>query len=234
MNYQEDYRERYRKIKCNWEDSLTKYRAIVEGYTDEKTKILDVGCGHGDFMAPVYSRAGEVFGIDADERALTRNKIIINKVVGRVESLPFPDNFFDLSVSAWVLEHLENPARAFKEIYRTLKPKGKVIFLTPNTRNYNVWLIRLIPEKWHDFFTRKIYDRQEHDTFPKFYRMNSVKEIHEVLTPPGFKKVKLILNGDPTYISFNEILFKLACFVEDILEKYNLDKVHIIGIYEKY
>ncbi len=233
MNRQEDYREKYRKINCNWEDSLTKYRAIVGGCTDEKTKILDVGCGHGDFMAPVYSRAGEVFGIDADERALAINKVIKNKVVGRVESLPFQDNFFDLVVNAWVLEHLENPVPAFKEIYRVLKQNGKVIFLTPNTRNYNVWLIRLIPEKWHDFITRKIYNRQEHDTFPKFYRMNSVKKINEVLAPQGFKKVKLIQNGDPTYISFNGILFKLSCFIEDISEKFNLAKVHIIGVYEK-
>ncbi len=160
---------------------------------------------------------------------------LIDRMVGTAESLPFENNFFDLVVLAWVLEHLEHPEKAFQEIYRALKPGGKVIFLTPNSWNYNVWIIRLIPHRFHDFFTRKLYQRQEYDTYRVRYKINSIRKIDRTLLPLGFKKSQVVLNGDPSYISFNRPLFKLACALESLLEKKFLQwaKVHIIGVYQK-
>jgi len=141
----------------------------------------------------------------------------------------------DLVVLAWVLEHLDSPEKAFREIYRVLKPGSSVIFLTPNTWNYNVWIIRMIPNRFHDFFTRKLYNRQEHDTYRVRYKINSANKIDRILLPLGFKKTQLIFNGDPSYISFNTPLFKFACLLENLLDwKWlNLAKVHLIGIYQK-
>ena len=235
MNKQKYYRQKYHHLKPEWQDSLNLYRNLIDSYTNSETKILDVGCGHGDFLKPVYSKTIHSYGLDPDEKALAKNTFIKNKIVGTVEKMPFENNFFDLVVSAWVLEHLSSPQKAFQEIFRVLKPGGKVIFLTPNVWNYNVWIIRLIPEKFHDFLTRKLYDRQEHDTYPKQYKINSVKKIANTLEPIGFKKCQLILNGDPSYISFNTMLFKLACFLEKIMDLKSLHfmKVHLIGVYEK-
>jgi len=201
---------------------------------DARTKILDVGCGHGDFMAPIYRKTELTWGIDPDESALARNEIIRNTVPGRAEDMPFADDAFDLVVSAWTFEHLEDPPKALQEVHRVLKPGGKLVFLTPNLRNYNVWIIRLVPERFHDFFTRKLYGRGEHDTFRKFYRVNFVPQIDETFRRTGFKKINLMLNGDPSYISFNEPLFRLACLLERVLDKwFESAKVHLIGIYEK-
>lgn len=235
MNKQEYYRQEYRRLKPHWQDSLIIYRNFIDSYTNSETKILDVGCGHGDFLKPVHTKTIHSYGIDPDKEALAKNTFIKNKTVGTVEKLSFESNFFDLVVSAWVLEHLPDPVNAFEEIFRVLKPGGKVIFLTPNVWNYNVWIIRLIPEKFHDFFTRTLYNRQEHDTYPKQYRINSVKKIAKTLESIGFKKSQLVLNGDPSYISFNTLLFKFACFLEKILDLKPLHfmKVHLIGIYEK-
>jgi len=235
MNKQEHYRQEYRCLKPKWLDSLNLYRNIIDSYTTSKTKILDVGCGHGDFLKSVHDKTIHSYGLDPDKDALVKNTFIKNKKVGVVEKLPFESNFFDLVVSAWVLEHLPDPQKAFQEIFRVLKPGGKVVFLTPNVWNYNVWIIRLIPEKFHDFLTKKLYDRQEHDTYSKYYRINSVKKIAETLESIGFKKSQLILNGDPSYISFNNILFRFACLLEKIMDwrPLRFTKVHIIGVYEK-
>lgn len=235
MNKQEHYRQEYRRLKQKWIDSFNLYRDLIDSYTTSETRILDVGCGHGDFLKLVHDKTIHSYGLDPDKDALAKNIFIKNKTVGTVERLPFENNFFDLVVLAWVLEHLSDPERAFNEIFRVLKPGGKVIFLTPNIWNYNIWIIRLIPEKFHDFFTRKLYDRQEHDTYPKQYKINSVKEIVKTLEPIGFKKSQLILNGDPSYISFNKILFGFACSLEKIMnwKPLHFTKVHIIGIYEK-
>ena len=133
-----------------------------------------------------------------------------------------------------MLEHLEHPQAAFREIHRALKPGGRAVFLTPNAWNYNVWAIRLIPGRFHDFLTRKLYQRQEHDTFDTYYRINSIRKVDRILAPLGFKKIKLILNGDPSYISFNDFLYRLSCRFEDAIDdRLSFLKVHLIGIYEK-
>lgn len=179
MNKQEHYRQKYRRLKPKWLDSLNLYRNLIDSYITLETRILDVGCGHGDFLKPVHDKTIYSYGLDPDEDVLAKNTFIKSKTVGIVEKLPFENNFFDLVISAWVLEHLPDPQKAFQEIFRVLKPGGKIIFLTPNVWNYNVWIIRFIPKKFHDFFTRKLYDRQEHDTCPKQYKINSVKKNYQ-------------------------------------------------------
>lgn len=235
MNKQELYRNKYKSINPKWKDSLNLYIDLIAQETNTNTKILDIGCGHADFLKSVYAKTPYTYGFDSDNQALAKNTIIKNKIVGTAERLPFEDNFFDLVVSAWVLEHLDSPDKVFQEILRVLKPKGKVIFLTPNFWNYVVWINRLIPHILQDFLTQKLYNRQKSDAYPVRYKINSVKKINKLLLKIGFKKFELILNGDPSYISFNNFLFKIACFIEYILDKRILRafKVHIIGVYKK-
>jgi len=234
LNRQEFYRQQYR-LSHHWKDSLALYCEVIDGYVQTDTHVLDIGCGHGDFLAPVYSKTPHTYGIDPDAQALAKNTIVRNTVVGSADALPFPDNFFDLVVSAWVLEHLDRPEQAFREVYRVLKPGGRVIFLTPNAWNYNIWIIRLIPNCFHSFFTRRLYNRQEHDTYPVRYQINSPRRIDRTLRPLGFTKAQLILNGDPTYISFNAPLYALACAIERLLsfKWFRAARVHLIGVYQK-
>ncbi len=235
MNRQEFYRQQYRSLRPDWTDSLTLYRELIDECTHADTWLLDIGCGHGDFLRSVYSKTKHAYGIDPDKNALARNTAIKNRAAGIADHLPFPHDVFDLVVSSWVLEHLDNPVNAFREAHRVLKPGGKVIFLTPNAWNYNVWIIRMIPNAFHDFFTRRLYNRQENDTYPVRYKINSIGTIDRVLTSVGFGKSRIILNGDPTYIGLNRPLFKVASAVERLLDTEPLQraKVHIIGIYQK-
>jgi ubiquinone/menaquinone biosynthesis C-methylase UbiE len=235
FNRQEWYRQVYQGLSPGWKDSLARYCQVIDNYTRPDTRVLDIGCGHADFLAPVYARTPYTYGIDPDAEALKKNRIIRRTVVGTADYLPFEDNSFDLIVAAWVFEHVEHPEQVCAEIYRALKPGGRLIFLTPNSWNYNVWIIRLIPNSFHHFFTRRLYQRQEHDTYPVRYKINSPRKIAKILLPLGFKEEQLILNGDPSYISFNPLLFKLACFLERLLDMKPLQRarVHIIGVYQK-
>ncbi|MDX9970360.1 MAG: class I SAM-dependent methyltransferase [Candidatus Gracilibacteria bacterium] len=235
MNRQEFYRDKYKAKNSEWMDSQSIYKILINERVNTNTKILDIGCGHGDFMKEVYDKTNFSFGIDPDASALEKNSFIKNKFVASAEKLPFQDNTFDIVVSAWVLEHIQNPRESFSEIFRVLKPGGKVIFLTPNVWNYNVWIIRAIPERFHEFFTKRLYNRKDHDTYPKSYKINSEKSLMKTLTPIGFQKSEIIFNGDPSYISFNEPLFKFASLIETLLDKKPLRfmKVHLIGVFEK-
>ena len=96
-------------------------------------------------------------------------------------------------------------------------------------------MIRSIPHCFHDFFTRRLYQRQEHDTYRVRYKINSPRKLAKMLLPVGFKEEQLILNGDPSYISFNEPLFAFARLLERLLDTRVLQRarVHLIGVYQK-
>ena len=52
-------------------------------------------------------------------------------VVGSVYELPFKDNEFEIVLCMVVMEHLENPQKAIKEMHRVLKPGGKILVSVP-------------------------------------------------------------------------------------------------------
>lgn len=236
MDKQQFWRNKYKQIKPLWQDSLTIYQDLVREHFDENTELLDIGCGHADYFADIYANNKNVFGLDPDQEALDKNKIILreNKKTGTAENIPFPDSSFDLVICAFVLEHVQNAEKAASEIARVLKPDGQFIFLTPNKKNYVVWLNRIIPNLLHSFFTKKLYGRQENDTYPVTYRCNSHAAIKKIMNKHGLIQAKLLFNEDPSYISFNRLFFCISCFIEKLINIFfPACKVHLIGIYRK-
>ena len=64
------------------------------------------------------------------------------------------------------------------------------------------------------------------------YRLNRPRAIDGVLLPLGFTKVRLHLNGDPSYLSFDPKTFRLACALEALIERVaGGAKVHLVGVY---
>lgn len=232
MERQEHYREEYRRRKPGWRDSLALYREQVDEAVEAESWVLDLGCGHADLLAPVLAKTPHTVGIDPDQRALAKNRVVRHRVRGAGERLPFRDGSFDAVAAAWVVEHLTDPTAVAREVHRVLRPGGRFVFLTPNALNPNVWLIRAVPNRLHDPLTRRLYGRQERDTYPVCYRLNTPRAIDGVLLPLGFTKVRLHLNGDPSYLSFDPKTFRLACALEALIERVaGGAKVHLVGVY---
>ena len=233
MDRQEYWRQRYADIRPDWIPTTTIYARLVDGMVQSGTRVLDIGCGHADLLGPTLDRGRLAVGIDVDANALASNDVIQHRVGAEAERLPFAPASFDLVVMAWVLEHLPRPASAFLEIRRVLAPGGRVVFVTPNARNYNAWLIRMIPNAFHAFFTSRLYGRASEDTYPTRYRLNSIRTLGSTLTRLGYERERLILNGDPTYIALNHALFLLAVQLERIYDFpwFRHDRVHIVGVY---
>lgn len=80
-----------------------------------------MGCGHGDFLKPVYDKTIHSYGIDPDEEALDKNTFIKDKKVGVVERLPFESNFFwpcSVCMATWALTRSANSvSRNFSEYW---------------------------------------------------------------------------------------------------------------------
>lgn len=234
MNKQAEYRSKFKKMYPDWRESMHIYKDIIKSYVPDKT-VLAVGCGYNDFLKDAFSLASNTYGVDPDAEALAKNTFIENKLVGFAESLPLADASVDVITAEWVLEHIQDEHKVLKEFRRVLKPGGVVIFLTPNKWNYNAFLIRLIPNKLHPFFTKLLYNRLTEDTYPTTYKLNSPSKIEKLFRQNGFKKEKLIFNGDPSYISFGPLTFSVAVLLEQILDKvFPKGKVHIIGVYKKF
>jgi ubiquinone/menaquinone biosynthesis C-methylase UbiE len=149
---------------------------------------LDVGAGtqlHGGWIGPkakdLSDRASQLVGCDMLDTHLARNTLLTSATVADVTRLPFGDNSFDLVTANMVLEHLEEPERAFSEIARVLAPGGRFVFLTPNRRNPVVWVASVALSKPARRRLASLLERrQSDDIFHTFYRANSRSAIQKL------------------------------------------------------
>jgi SAM-dependent methyltransferase len=88
-------------------------------------KTLDVGCGRKPYEKTFFEAAQEYVGMDYLTDRSTPD------IVGSAIDIPLPDATFDTVVCTEVLEHVPDPAKAFSEINRVLKPSGHLILSTP-------------------------------------------------------------------------------------------------------
>jgi len=116
------------------------YQRVADDVADElsthgrirRPTIVDLGCGPGDLAVEISRRlhGARIVGLDlspsmllwASRHATTDGRLRF--IVGDAASLPFDDASVDLVVSTLSLHHWSEPADAFAEIARVLKPDG--------------------------------------------------------------------------------------------------------------
>lgn len=105
-------------------------------------RILDVGCGAGRLGAFLQGRGNECHGItrSPSEAAIaeSRMKRVVTGDLDKMESLPFPQRYFDVVVFADVLEHLRDPKHALQLVKPYLAPSAMAIASIPNVANIEV------------------------------------------------------------------------------------------------
>ena len=97
-------------------------------------RILDVGCGTGNFSLKLASQKCLVTGVDRSEDMLTvaRRRAdeegrSIEFLLGDGEALPFDDGSFDGVITMATLEFVQAPVRILGEMLRVLVPGGRVL-----------------------------------------------------------------------------------------------------------
>jgi malonyl-CoA O-methyltransferase len=94
-------------------------------------RILEVGCGKGRFLKTVrdvFPRT-ECTGVDISPTLLAHIPPDIRAMPGSLESIPCPDDAFDVVFSVEAMEHSANPEVAVAEMTRVTKPRGWVIII---------------------------------------------------------------------------------------------------------
>lgn len=138
-------------------------RAIGYLKSIEPQEILDVATGTGDvaIMAARILNPRRIVGIDIANQMLEigRKKIakeglegVITMETGDSENLPFPDQTFDAVTVAFGVRNFENLEKGLAEMFRILRPGGKVVILEfsrprlfPFKQIYNAYFKYVLP-----------------------------------------------------------------------------------------
>lgn len=130
------------KIKplTDYPHKLTAY-LISKLNISDNAKLLDVGCGRGDFLNGFISAGCDGYGVDFTNAA---QKYCPNATLFQADieknGMPFEDNYFDVIFSKSVIEHFYDPDILIHECKRCLKPGGIIIVMAPSwEHNYRIY-----------------------------------------------------------------------------------------------
>ncbi len=101
-------------------------------------KVLDIGCRTPYLKNKIESGGMEYFPIDISPAK--------GVAYGDIQNLKFRNNFFDITICSEVLEHVDNPLKAIKELKRVTKKR--LIISVPNEPWFTFWRL-MIWEKEH-------------------------------------------------------------------------------------
>lgn len=132
-------------------------------------KLLEIGCGRGEFLDVFRSLNVECYGIDQSDYC-GKNKDYLNVICLDISKnkLPYDENTFDVVYHKSFLEHLYLPDDLMKETYRVLKRGGRVIILTPD------WVTQM-QVFYEDFTHSRPYDVTALSDLLKVYGFSEIK-----------------------------------------------------------
>jgi SAM-dependent methyltransferase len=183
-----------------WAAGWEAYAELIAEHLTPATDWLDAGCGRRlledgletveDWLADHCRR---VIGMDV---FVSEHRNIRHLVSGSLYALPFAAASCDLITCHMVVEHLDDPALAFAEMARCLKPGGAVVIRTPNLMNYGVFgnsvASRIMPERWRLRLVHNSDSRPPADIFPVRYKANTKRGLARLLNASGLQVHKTI------------------------------------------
>ena len=151
-----------------WRDGQQRRWQMISEAAGErlKGKVLESGSGVGMYLVRMQAEAQQAVGIEIElPRTIQSHQLVEQVICGVGEFMPLPDNYFDLVLSHEVLEHVQDDRKTLQEIFRTLRPGGRLVLFCPN-RGYpfeqhgiywrgkyhfgNIPLVNYLPRAWRD------------------------------------------------------------------------------------
>jgi len=183
---------------ASWAAQSEAYAQAIAEHLHPTARWLDAGCGWRlleDDMEAIedwlVAQCGTIFGMDM---VVSHHRNIPQLLEGSINALPLADASLDLVTCNMVVEHLDDPARAFSEIARCLRPGGAVVINTPNLLNYgiiaNAVATKLLPEKVRLRLVHTSDSRPPEDIFPVHYRANTLGRLVRLLSECGLQVYK--------------------------------------------
>ena len=102
----------------------------------EEKRIVELGCGAAENSITLAKKGGICTGVDVSleqlkyaKNVIKENNVKIELIEGDIENLTMIDDaVFDIAISTFALDWMQDLNAAFKEAYRILKPNGIFVF----------------------------------------------------------------------------------------------------------
>ena len=149
------------------------------------SRLADLGCGDGRFLAVMRDLGWEVEGLEPDPQAarIARERHGVRVHVGTVEESNLAPESFDAITMCHVIEHLHDPVAALKRCHRSLRPGGTLVVETPNVASLG-----------HRYFRRCCY----HLDPPRHLFLFSVATLRALAVATGFEVEVLHTRSAPS------------------------------------
>ncbi len=186
--------------------------------------VLDFGAGRGEFvhndpsafrvwLQNFRGRCVHVDGCDPDPIVTENPTLDAAYVMKRGDPLPYEDDRFDLIVSRYVFEHVEDPEGTAKELLRVLKPRGWICAMTPNRWGYVALASRLLPNRLHPRALSRVQPgRLAKDVFPTVYKLNRPSAVRRAFGPAA-EIFHYSTSAVPSYYFNSVVLMRLQQLV---------------------
>ena len=169
---------------------------------EKNKKILEIGCGRGEFLNEFFLSGLDSHGVDLSDYMKNFFPNLKFKLANlENDKLPYDDNFFDIIYSKSVIEHFYYPEKIFQEAYRVLKPGGIIITLTPE------W--KYIYKSFYEDFTHRVPFTKV--SLNDIHEMNNFKNIHV----ESFKQLPIIFENNTYSFLFDFLSFLTRILIPD-------------------
>lgn len=200
-------------------DGTIEFYTRIQSLLRPRMRILEFGAGRGsayegdrvDYRRSLRLLSGDgrqVVGVDIDPVVLKNPFLDQAFVIEPSRALPFPDASFDMIVSDYVFEHVENAAHVSSELGRVLVPGGWLCARTPNRWSLIGLAVQLTPNRLHyRVLSRFQPDRAAQDVFPTAYRLNSLAAIRNHFPAPAWRNATYTWDAEPGYAGNSHLLW---------------------------
>lgn len=217
---------------------LGQYKLTFLQYLPKKGKILEGGCGLGQWAIYLRRKGYDIVGVDYAAKTVRLIKAYNNNIpveIGDITKTRFNDGYFDAYISLGVVEHfLDGPFMALEEARRILKKEGLLLISVPVLNLARLFispLDKIFCLLRENIYVRKLLGKTKYpQKFFIEYRY-TIKEFEAILREEGYgiiKKIPILetpnnlfnffLSG-PSFLGKSSILYKIANIIAKSLEK---------------
>lgn len=156
--------------------------------------FLDAGAGQGPYTFLASKKFKTVYCFEFNAKELEdakRNVGNLNNIVFKqvdLTNIPLEDNTIDTAICSEVLEHIPLHEKAAKELYRVIKPGGRLFFSMPNKNSMFYKRVAMLPRI--KLLKTKNQSTLDHGDWEALRHVSfSSKDIETIVTTAGFKIV---------------------------------------------
>lgn len=170
-----------------------KYKIAINGKS--AGKLLDIGCGVGDFIHTAEEQGWQCTGVEPsqDAKAIAKKRIKA-EILSSEDLEQIPNETFDVITMWHVLEHVDDLKWQMAQLQRLIKKGGRIVIALPNYKSYDATFYK---EKWAAYDVPRHLNHFNKDTLVKIFKTNDLNLV---------KTDKL--KWDAYYISFMSEQYK--------------------------